>query len=34
MIDWQLMFQRYQYMSVDDLIDTVLFVEEEYRKML
>lgn len=34
MMDWQLMFQRYQFMSVDDLIDTVLFVEEEYRKTL
>ena len=34
MMDWQLMFQRYQFMSVDDLIDTVLFVEEEYRKAL
>lgn len=34
LIDWQLAFQRYQFTSVDDLIDTVLFVEENYRKRL
>ena len=30
LIDWQIMFQRYGYESVDDLIDTILFVEKEY----
>ena len=34
MMDWQLMFQREQFMSVDDLIDVILFVEEEYRKKI
>ncbi|MDO4189526.1 MAG: phosphotransferase [Eubacteriales bacterium] len=32
-IDWQIMFARYSYRSVDDLIDTILFVEDEYRKL-
>ncbi len=30
LIDWQIMFQRYSYDSVDDLIDTILYVEKEY----
>ena len=34
LMDWQIMFQRYQYRTVDDLIDTVLFVEKSYFKML
>ena len=34
MMDWQLMFQREQFMSVDDLIDVILFVEEEYWKKI
>ena len=34
LMDWQIMFQRYQYMTVDDLIDTILYVEEKYFKML
>lgn len=34
LIDWQMMFQRYQYQTVDDLIDTILFAEESYKKML
>lgn len=34
LIDWQIMFQRYQYRSVDDLIDTILFVEKNYMQML
>ena len=34
MIDWQIMFARYRYQSVDDLIDTILFVEDNYRELL
>ena len=34
LMDWQLMFQRYQFVDVDDLIDTILFVEEYYRRQL
>lgn len=34
LIDWQIMFQRYGYQSVDDLIDTILFVERHFYKML
>ncbi|MBR0410251.1 MAG: phosphotransferase [Eubacterium sp.] len=30
LIDWQIMFARYGYRSVDDLIDTILFVEKNY----
>lgn len=34
LIDWQLMFQRYHFVSVDDLIDMILFVEEKYQRYL
>lgn len=34
LIDWQIMFQRYGYQSVDDLMDTILFVENYYKSML
>lgn len=34
LIDWQIMFQRYQYRTVDDLIDTILFVENNYYSLL
>ncbi len=34
MIDWQIMFARYQYRSVDDLIDTILYVENNYRDLI
>ncbi|MBQ9155855.1 MAG: phosphotransferase [Eubacterium sp.] len=34
MIDWQIMFARYRYQSVDDLIDTMLFVERNYKGLL
>lgn len=30
MIDWQLIFHRHQYESIDDLIQDVLFVEQQY----
>ena len=30
LIDWELMFGRYSYQSVDDLIDTILFVEKKF----
>lgn len=33
LIDWQMMFQRYQFICVDDLIDTILFAEEQYHKI-
>lgn len=33
-IDWQIMFARYGYKSVDDLIDTILFVEDSYSKLI
>ncbi|MDO5147076.1 MAG: phosphotransferase [Eubacteriales bacterium] len=29
-MDWQLMFRRYQFEDVDDLIDVVLFAEKEF----
>lgn len=32
LIDWQIMFERYQYQSVDDLIDSILYVEDKYYK--
>ena len=32
-IDWQIMFARYGYQSVDDLIDTILFTEEKYKEL-
>ena len=31
LIDWQIMFERYRYQSVDDLIHSILYVEKEYR---
>lgn len=34
MIDWALMFERYHYQSVDDLIDTVLSMEERFLKLV
>lgn len=34
LIDWQMMFQRYQFVSVDDLVDMILFVEAEFMKRL
>lgn len=34
LMDWEMMFQRSQYTSVDDLIDTILYVEERYTRML
>jgi len=33
LIDWQIMFQRYDYQSVDDLIDTILYVEDRFNQM-
>lgn len=30
MIDWQLIFHRHQYESIDDLIQDVLYVEQQY----
>ena len=30
MIDWQLIFHRHQYESIDDLIQDVLYVEKQY----
>jgi 5-methylthioribose kinase len=33
LIDWQIMFQRYTYKSVDDLIDTILYVEKEFHRV-
>ena len=30
LIDWQIMFQRYEYKSADELVDTILFVEKEF----
>ncbi len=33
-IDWQLMFQRYAFDNVDDLIDTILFTEKTYKDMM
>lgn len=33
LIDWQIMFQRYSYQSVDDLIDTILYVEKEFHRV-
>lgn len=34
LIDWQIMFQRYQFRTVDDFIDTILYVEEAFMKLL
>lgn len=34
LIDWQIMFARYTYQSVDDLIDTVLYVEKKFMEMI
>ena len=34
LIDWQIMFDRYGYQSVDDLIDTILLMEKNFFKML
>ena len=34
LIDWQIMFDRYGYQSVDDLIDTILLVEKNFFMML
>ena len=31
-IDWQIMFARYSYRSVDDLIDNIIYVEKEFMK--
>ena len=33
-IDWQIMFARYGYQSVDDLIDTILFAEKSFMEIL
>ena len=33
LIDWQIMFQRYTYKSVDDLVDTILYVEKEFHRI-
>ena len=33
MIDWQIMFARYAYDSVDDLIDTILYIEKALKKL-
>ena len=32
MIDWGIMFGRYKYQSADDLIETIIGIEEEFRK--
>lgn len=34
MIDWGIMFGRYKYQSADDLIETIIGIEEEFRKSL
>lgn len=34
LIDWQIMFSRYQFRTVDDLIDTILYVEEAFTRLL
>ncbi len=34
LIDWQIMFSRYQYQSAGDLIDTILYVERNFYKNL
>ncbi len=33
-IDWEIMFQRYDFDNVDDLIDTILFTEEAYKERM
>jgi len=34
LVDWQIMFARYRYQSVDDLIDTILYSENSYKELL
>lgn len=34
MIDWGIMFGRYKYQSADDLIETIIGIEEEFTKSL
>ena len=34
MIDWGIMFGRYKYQSADDLIETIIGIEDEFRKSL
>ena len=34
MIDWGIMFGRYKYQRADDLIETIIGIEEEFRKSL
>lgn len=34
LIDWEIMFARYSYRCVDDLVDTILYVENAFMKMI